>query len=88
MQRSLTPLRLSTNFHPNLTTLFCSIAGLVEVLRYHHEQPLVQAIWCQLSAQLAVCTDCVNVRQALCWAGGSHTKDLALGKLSPVPAPS
>lgn len=41
-------------------------AGLAEVLRYHDGQPLVQGIWRQLAAQLAVCTDCVNVR-GLSW---------------------
>jgi hypothetical protein len=39
-------------------------AGLAELLRYHEQQPLVQAIWGQLAAQLAACTDCANAHHA------------------------
>lgn len=47
-------------------------AGLAEVLRYHDDQPLVQGIWGQLAAQLAVCTDCVNVRGQRRWLGDAR----------------
>lgn len=47
----------------NVGPSFCVPAGLAEVLRYH-EQPLVQAIWSRLAAQLSVCVDCVNAHHA------------------------
>ena len=52
------------------------------MLRYHDEQPLVQAIWRQLAGQLAVCTDCVNAHHA-CQASLTGLRESCLSNLMP-----